>query len=58
MATLATVNSNNILYNAPEFFYNIKIPTNIFSKEYVDMKLECPSATANIDFTTKIPLKN
>ena len=58
MATSSTANANNIIYNASEFFYNINVPTNIFSNGYIDMELECPSATANIDFTTNKPLKN
>ena len=58
MATSSTANANNIIYNASEFFYNINVPSNIFSNGYIDMELECPSATANIDFTTNKPLKN
>jgi hypothetical protein len=46
MATQSTVNATNVLYNASEFFYNINVPTNIFSQGYIDMELECPSATA------------
>lgn len=56
LATQSTVNSTNVLYNASEFFYNINVPTNIFSQGYIDMELECPSATANIDFITNKPL--
>ena len=56
MATQSTVGATNVLYNASEFFYNINVPTNIFSQGYIDMELECPSATANIDFTTNKPL--
>jgi len=56
MATQSTVNSTNVLYNASEFFYNINVPTNIFSNGYVDLELEVPSASANIDFTTNKPL--
>ena len=56
MATQSTVNATNVLYNASEFFYNINVPTNIFSQGYIDMELECPSATANIDFITNKPL--
>jgi hypothetical protein len=58
MATVTTVGSNNILYNASEFFYNINVPSNIFSNGYIDMELEVPGATANIDFVTSKPLKN
>ena len=56
MATQAILGSTNILYNASEFFYNINVPTNIFSQGYIDIELECPSATANIDFITSKPL--
>jgi hypothetical protein len=56
MATQPTVNSTNVLYNASEFFYNINVPTNMLSQGYVDMELECPAATANIDFLTGKPL--
>ena len=56
LATQSTVNSTNVLYNASEFFYNINVPTNIFSQGYIDMELECPSATANIDSLTSKPL--
>jgi hypothetical protein len=58
MATSSTANANNIINNASEFFYNINVPSNIFSNGYIDMELECPSATANIDFTTNKPLRN
>jgi len=41
----------NVLYNASEFFYNINIPTNFLSNGYIDMELECPSASTSITFT-------
>ena len=50
LATSSTVGSPNVLYNASEFFYNINVPTNIFSQGYVDMELECPATTTSIDF--------
>jgi hypothetical protein len=56
MATQSILGSTNVLYNASEFFYNINVPTNIFSQGYIDMELECPSAAANIDFITSKPL--
>ena len=56
MATQAILGSTNILYNASEFFCNINVPTNLFSQGYIDIELECPSATANIDFITSKPL--
>ena len=39
LATSSTVGTSNVLYNASEFFYNINVPTNIFSQGYVDMEL-------------------
>ena len=56
MATQSTVNSPNIIYNASEFFYNVNVPYNLFSNGYLDLELECPTATANIDFITNKPL--
>jgi hypothetical protein len=35
-ATQSTVGATNVLYNASEFFYNIDVPTNIFSQGYVE----------------------
>ena len=56
LATSSTVNSTNLLYNASEFFYNINVPTNIFSLDNIDIELECPSAAASIDFIPNKPL--
>jgi hypothetical protein len=56
MATNSILGSTNVLYNASEFFYNINVPTNILSQGYIDMELECPAASANIDFITGKPL--
>ena len=56
MATQSTIGSTNVLYNASEFFYNVNVPTNFFSNGFVDIELEIPSATANIDFLTNKPL--
>jgi hypothetical protein len=56
MATQPTLGSTNVLYNASEFFYNVNVPTNFFSNGFVDIELEIPSASANIDFLTNKPL--
>lgn len=58
LATAATVNTPNILYNCSEFFYNLNVPTNLFSNGYIDLEVECPSATTSIDFTTNKPLSS
>ena len=54
----STVNALNILYNATEFFYNINIPPNFLTLGYIDIELECPSATSAIDYITSNPLNN
>ena len=58
MPIASTANTLNTLYNATEFFYNVNIPSNFLSNGYIDMELECPSATSNIDFLTNTPLNN
>ena len=56
MATNSVLGSTNVLYNCSEFFYNVNVPTNILSQGYIDIELECPAATTNIDFLTGRPL--
>jgi hypothetical protein len=56
LATSATANANNSIYNSSEFFYNTNVPNNIFSQGYIELESECPSAAANIDFLTNKPL--
>ena len=56
MATNTLLGSTHVLYNASEFFHNLNVPTNILSQGYIDMELEVPAATANIDFITGKPL--
>ena len=51
MALSGTVGSNNTLFNASEFFYNINVPANLLSLGYIDLELEVPSQnTTSIDF--------
>jgi hypothetical protein len=57
LTTSTTANIHNSLYNNSEFFYNINVPTNIFSQGYIELELECPTATGNIDFLTNRPLR-
>jgi hypothetical protein len=54
MATNAILGSTNILHNCPEFFYNINVPTDMFSQGYVEF--ECPATVLNVDFITGKPL--
>ncbi len=53
----ATANTNNTLYNASEFVYNINVPTYIFSQGYIDMEIEYPTASTNIDLVNNKPLR-
>ena len=56
MATLTTVGTPNVLFNGSEFFYNLNVPTNILSQGYLEVELECPAATVNVDYITSKPL--
>jgi hypothetical protein len=57
MAMANTLGTNNILYNASEFFYNINIPPNLLSLGYIDVEIEVPNQnSASIDFLTSSPL--
>ena len=44
-ALSTTTNSPNILFNCSEFFYNINVPSNFLQIGYIDLELECPTAT-------------
>ncbi len=55
MATNTVVGSTNVLYTCSEFFYNIDVPTNMFSQGYVDLKFECPALLGDVDFVTGKP---
>jgi hypothetical protein len=56
MATVTTVGAPNILFNGSEFFYNLGVPSNIFSQGYIELELECPAATVNIEYVASKPL--
>jgi len=56
MATVTTVGAPNALYNGSEFFYNLNVPQNILSQGYLELELECPAATVNVDYITSKPL--
>jgi hypothetical protein len=44
-ALSSTANAPNILFNCSEFFYNINVPSNFLQLGYIDLELECPTAT-------------
>jgi hypothetical protein len=55
----ATLGTLNTLYNATEFFYNVNVPSNFLSKNYIEIELEVPGQTTTaIDFITSNPLSN
>ena len=54
-ALSTTNNAPNILFNCSEFFYNINVPRNFLSTGYIDLELECPSATAAITLIGATP---
>jgi len=59
MALNSTLGALNTLYNASEFFYNISVPSNFLSKNFIEIELEIPSQTgAAIDYITGNPLSN
>ncbi len=35
-----------MLFNCSEFFYNINVPSNFLQLGYIDLEVECPTATA------------
>ena len=59
MALGSTLGTLNSLYNATELFYNVNVPSNFLSKNYIEIELEVPSQTTTaIDFITSNPLSN
>ena len=48
--------TNSQIYNCSEFFYNLNVPPTFLNRGYIDLELESPIATANIDFITGFPL--
>jgi hypothetical protein len=47
-----------LIYNASDLFYSVNISSNFLSTGFIELELECPNASANIDFITNTPLKN
>ena len=47
-ALSSTANAPNILFNCSEFFYNINVPSNFLATGYIDLELECPTATSAV----------
>ena len=52
----STVQSN-VITNNSDMFYSLNIPSNFLQKGFIEMELECPSATSSIAYVTGLPLK-
>jgi hypothetical protein len=48
--------TDQTILNCSEFFYNLNVPINFLQNGYIDVQLESPIVTANIDFFTGNPL--
>ena len=44
------------ILNCSEFFYNLNVPSNFLQNGYIDVQIESPVVTTNIDFFTSSPL--
>jgi len=56
MVHTSTVQSN-VITNNSDMFYSLNIPSNFLQKGFIEMELECPSATTSINYVTGLPLK-
>jgi len=48
--------TDTTILNCSEFFYNLNVPVNFLQNGYIDIQLESPVVTSNIDFFTGNPL--
>ena len=48
--------TDQTILNCSEFFYNLNVPTNFLLNGYIDIQLESPVVSGNIDFFTGSPL--
>ena len=44
------------ILNCSEFFYNLNVPSNFLQNGFIDVQIESPVVTGNIDFFTGAPL--
>ena len=54
---LFTTKSNLTVTNHSEFFYSINIPENFLSRGYIEIEIESPLVTTNVDYITGTPLR-
>jgi hypothetical protein len=50
--------SNQTIMNNDTTLYTLQVPNNFLSKNVIELEIEVPNATSNIDFLTGSPLKN
>ena len=48
--------TDTTILNCSEFFYNLNVPSNFLLNSLIDIQIESPVVTANIDFFTGNPL--
>ena len=54
---LFTTKANTMVTNVSELFYSINIPENFLSKGYIEIEIESPNVTTNVDNITSTPLR-
>ena len=52
---LFTTNANTLVTNGSELFYNINVPENFLSRGYIEIEIESPNVTTNVDYITSTP---
>ena len=48
--------TDQTILNCSEFFYNLNVPSNFLLNGFIDVQIESPVVTSNIDFFTSSPL--
>ena len=48
--------TDQTILNCSEFFYNLNVPPNFLQCGYIDVQVESPIVTGNVDFISSFPL--
>ena len=54
---LLATKSNITITNNSELFYSMNVPENFLSRGYIEIEVESPVVTANVDYITGAPMK-
>ena len=54
---LLATKSNITVTNNSELFYSINVPENFLSRGYIEIAIESPVVTGNVDYITGAPIK-